>query len=46
MNEQKGAIEAQYLLSIEEIDKHFELRKKELMISNQQEIERERELWE
>ena len=33
-------------MGIEEIDKHFELRKKELMISNQQEIERERELWE
>jgi hypothetical protein len=32
VNEQKGVIEMQYRNSIEEIDKHFELRKKELMI--------------
>ena len=36
----------QYRSSIEEIDKHFELRKKELMIQNQQEIDKEREKWE
>ena len=46
VNEEKGQIEAQYRQSIEEIDKHFELRKKELMIQNQQDIEKEREKWE
>ena len=39
-------LDAQYQQSIEEIDKHFELRKKELMIQNRQEIEKEREKWE
>ena len=33
-------------MSIEEIEKHFELRKKDLLHQNQQEIEREREKWE
>ena len=34
VNEQKGALEVQFRQSIEEIDKHFELRKKELMVQN------------
>lgn len=46
VNEQKGVIEQQFRQSIEEIDKHFELRKKELMVQNQQEVEKEREKWE
>ena len=33
-------------MSIEEIEKHFELRKKDLLHQNQLEIEREREKWE
>ena len=36
----------EYKMSIEEIEKHFELRKKDLLHQNQQEIEREREKWE
>ena len=36
----------EFKLSIEEIDKHFELRKKELMLQNQQDIEKEKEKWE
>lgn len=31
---------------MQEIDKHFELRKQEIMIQNQNEIEKEREKWE
>ena len=31
---------------MQEIDKHFELRKQEIMIRNQNEIEKEREKWE
>ena len=33
-------------MSVQEIDKHFELRKQEIMIQNQNEIEKEREKWE
>ena len=33
-------------MSIDEIEKHFELRKKDLILQNQQEIEKEKEKWE
>jgi len=36
----------QYRSSIEEIDKHFELRKKEMIMQSQQDIDKEREKWE
>ena len=45
VNEQRGALEQQYRQSIEEIDRHFELRKKELMSQNAADVEKEREKW-
>ena len=33
-------------MNIDEIEKHFELRKKDLILQNQQEIEKEKEKWE
>ena len=39
-------IENEYRQSLEEIDHHFEQKKKELMDANRQELEREKEKWE
>ena len=39
VEEQKSQIEAEFKMSIEEIEKHFELRKKDLLHQNQLEIE-------
>ena len=36
----------EYKISIDEIEKHFELRKKDLILQNQNEIEKEKEKWE
>ena len=46
VEEQKSQIETEFKMSNEEIEKHFELRKKDLLHQNQLEIEREREKWE
>ena len=46
VNEQKEQIEMEFKASIDEIDKHFELRKKELIAQNQHDIEREKDKWE
>ena len=46
VNDQKNQIEMEFKLSIDEIEKHFELRKRELILQNQQEVEKERDKWE
>ncbi len=44
--DEKVPLEQQYMASIKEVDKNFQLRKKELMRQNNLEIEKEREKWE
>jgi len=44
--ERKVQIDLEYKKSYDEIERNFELRKKELIQQNQREIEKEREKWE
>lgn len=44
--EQKVQIEQEYRQSYDELERNFELRKKELIAQNQREIEREKDKWE
>lgn len=46
VKEQRGQLENEYRQSIAEIDKNFELRKKEILASNKKDIEREKAKWE
>ena len=39
-------IEIEFKASIDEIEKHFELRKREMILANQQEVENEKAKWE
>ena len=44
--ERKIQIDLEYKKSYDEIERNFELRKKELIQQNQREIEKEKEKWE